>query len=188
MSWTYATLLALLAALLALSLSPEAAESAAVDSSTRNAKSPAGVELHFTTVCDLLFCPSMLKKNKNKKTIYSPILGQLRRIFMKEADASNFFRKRSRRAVKSQDEISGELVDSVRSERLRRVAASEQRQVLAADERKREFHEEKRNEFESYAEEDNDEQDERTRESTEQWREFHYDGMNPSHEYNRQTA
>lgn len=42
---------------------------------------------------------------------------------MKEADASNFFRKRSRRAVKSQDEIIGELVESVRSERLRRIAA-----------------------------------------------------------------
>ncbi|XP_008410105.1 unique cartilage matrix-associated protein-like [Poecilia reticulata] len=76
MSWTYATLLALLAVLLALSLSPETAESAAVDSSTRNAKSPAG---------------------------------QLRRIFMKEADASNFFRKRTRRAVKSTDEINGEF-------------------------------------------------------------------------------
>lgn len=31
------------------------------------------------------------------------------------------------------------------------------------------------------------EQDERTRESTEQWREFHYDGMHPPQEYNRQT-
>ncbi|KAM4734307.1 putative cartilage matrix-associated protein [Anableps anableps] len=137
MSWTYATLLALLAVLLALSLSPEA-ESAAVASSIRDPKS---------------------------------LAGPLRRIFMKEADASDFFRKRSRRAVKSQDEIN-----------------AEQRQVLAADERKREFHEEKRNEFESYAEEDNDEQNERTRESTEQWREFHYDGMNPSHDYNRHAA
>ncbi|KAM4573537.1 putative cartilage matrix-associated protein [Odontesthes bonariensis] len=96
--------------------------------------------------------------------------GPLRRIFMKEADASNFFRRRSRRAVKSQDELN-----------------AEQRQVLAADKRKREFHEEKRNEFESYAEEDSDEQDERTRESTEQWREFHYDGMHPSQEYNRHS-
>uniref|UniRef100_A0A3Q4BBJ3 Unique cartilage matrix-associated protein n=1 Tax=Mola mola TaxID=94237 RepID=A0A3Q4BBJ3_MOLML len=76
-----------------------------------------------------------------------------RRIFMKEAEASNFFRRRSRRGVKSQDE-------------------NEQRQILAADERKRGFHEEKR-------------QDERTRESTEQWREFHYDGMHPPQEYNR---
>uniref|UniRef100_A0A3B3UWS5 Unique cartilage matrix-associated protein n=1 Tax=Poecilia latipinna TaxID=48699 RepID=A0A3B3UWS5_9TELE len=129
MSWTYATLLVLLAVLLALS-------------------------------CEF-----------NAYQILCQGLCQLRRIFMKEADASNFFRKRSRRAVKSQDEIN-----------------AEQRQVLAADERKREFHEEKRNEFESYAEEDNDEQTERTRESTEQWREFHYDGMNPSHEYNRHTA
>lgn len=85
--------------------------------------------------------------------------------------------------------------------------AAEQRQILAADERKREFHEEKRNMFESHAEEEQDgrpastdssrvhsehqntstvpEQDERTRESTEQWREFHYDGMYPPQEYNR---
>ncbi|KAM9855031.1 putative cartilage matrix-associated protein [Aulostomus maculatus] len=136
MSWTYASLLALLGVLLALSLSPEA-DSAAVPSSTGSAKDPKG---------------------------------PMKRIFMKEADASNFFRRRSRRAVKSQDEIN-----------------AEHRQVLAADERKREFHEEKRNEFESYAEEENDEQDERTRESTEQWREFHYDGMHPPHEYNRHS-
>ncbi|KAM7414869.1 hypothetical protein PAMA_019607 [Pampus argenteus] len=96
--------------------------------------------------------------------------GPLKRIFMKEADASNFFRRRSRRGVKSQDEIN-----------------AEQRQVLAADERKREFHEEKRNQFENYAEEEHDEQDERTRESTEQWREFHYDGMHPPQEYNRHS-
>ncbi|XP_029910182.1 putative cartilage matrix-associated protein [Myripristis murdjan] len=96
--------------------------------------------------------------------------GTLRRIFMQEADASNFFRRRSRRGVKSQDELD-----------------AEQRQVRAADERKREFHEEKRNEFESYAEEEHDEQNERTRESTEQWREFHYDGMHPPYEYNRQS-
>lgn len=31
------------------------------------------------------------------------------------------------------------------------------------------------------------EQDERSRESTEQWREFHYDGLHPSYEYNRHT-
>lgn len=96
--------------------------------------------------------------------------GPLKKIFIKEADASNFFRRRSRRGAKSQDEIN-----------------AEQRQVLAADERRREFHEEKRNEFENYAEEENDEQDERSRENTEQWREFHYDGMHPPHEYNRQS-
>uniref|UniRef100_A0A8C2WY73 Unique cartilage matrix-associated protein n=1 Tax=Cyclopterus lumpus TaxID=8103 RepID=A0A8C2WY73_CYCLU len=89
-----------------------------------------------------------------------PTAGPLKKIFMKEADASNFFRRRSRRGAKSQDEIN-----------------AEQRQILAADERKREFHEEKRNEFESFAEEEHDEQDERSRESTEQWREFRYDGI-----------
>uniref|UniRef100_A0A3Q4GBY3 Unique cartilage matrix-associated protein n=1 Tax=Neolamprologus brichardi TaxID=32507 RepID=A0A3Q4GBY3_NEOBR len=126
MSWTYATLLALLTVLFALSCEYDA-----------------GVRF-FT-----------------KKKL----------VFMKQADASNFFRRRSRRGVKSQDELD-----------------AEQRQILAADERKREFHEEKRNEFESYAEEEHDEQDERSRESTEQWREFHYDGMHPAYEYNRHST
>ncbi|CAB1427749.1 unnamed protein product [Pleuronectes platessa] len=137
MSCTYATVLALLAVLLALSLSLEA-ESAAVPSSTSSTTDPQG---------------------------------PLKRVFMKEADASNFFRRRTRRGAKSQDEIN-----------------AEQRLVLAADERRREFHEEQRNEFENYAEEDNDEQDERTRASTEQWREFHYDGMHPPQEYNRPSV
>ncbi|KAM4618208.1 putative cartilage matrix-associated protein [Polymixia lowei] len=138
MSWTRAVLLALLAVLLALSLSQEADTAAVAD-----------------------------VKDSTKDT--DP-RGPLRRIFMQETDASNFFRRRSRRGVKSQDEID-----------------AEQRQILAADKRKREYHEEKRNEFESYAEEEHDEQDERTRESTEQWREFHYDGMYPPYEYNRQS-
>lgn len=85
---------------------------------------------------------------------------------------------------------------------------------LAADERKREFHEEKRQEFENYAEEERDgrsprdststaagrrsadlqllrvpaEQDERSRESIEQWREFHYDGLHPPQEHNRHSG
>ncbi|XP_029290610.1 putative cartilage matrix-associated protein isoform X2 [Cottoperca gobio] len=134
MSWKYATLLALLTVLLALSLFPEA-DSAAVPGSTKDPQGP------------------------------------LKRIFMKEADASNFFRKRSRRASKSQDEIH-----------------AEQMQILAADERKREFHEEKRNQYENFAEEEDDEQNERSRESTEQWKEFHYDGMYPPQEYNRQST
>uniref|UniRef100_A0A3Q0SJB8 Unique cartilage matrix-associated protein n=1 Tax=Amphilophus citrinellus TaxID=61819 RepID=A0A3Q0SJB8_AMPCI len=132
MSWTYATLLALLTVLLALSCESDAGESELPPASTA---------------------------------------GPLKRVFMKQADASNFFRRRTRRGVKSQDELD-----------------AEQRQILAADERKREFHEEKRNEFESYSEEDNDEQNERTRESTEQWREFHYDGMHPAYEYNRHST
>lgn len=35
--------------------------------------------------------------------------GSLKRVFMKQADASNFFRRRSRRGVKSQDELDGEF-------------------------------------------------------------------------------
>lgn len=35
--------------------------------------------------------------------------GPLKKIFMKEDDALNFFRRRSRRAVKSQDELNGEF-------------------------------------------------------------------------------
>ncbi|XP_051976108.1 unique cartilage matrix-associated protein-like [Xyrauchen texanus] len=97
--------------------------------------------------------------------------GPLQKIFLPEADAYNFFKRRGRRAVKSQDEIN-----------------AEQRQRLAADKRKREYHEEQRNEFENYAEEEHDEQDERTRENTEQWREFHNDGLDPSYEYNRHTV
>ncbi|XP_058501934.1 unique cartilage matrix-associated protein [Solea solea] len=137
MAFMYASLLALLTVLLALSLTPEA-DAAAVPSSTASAKDPQGPP---------------------------------KKIFMKESDASHFFRKRSRRGAKSQDEIN-----------------AEQRLVLAADERKREFHEEKRNELESYSEEDQDEQNERSRTSTEQWREFHYDGMDPPHEYNRHSV
>uniref|UniRef100_I3JPM7 Unique cartilage matrix-associated protein n=1 Tax=Oreochromis niloticus TaxID=8128 RepID=I3JPM7_ORENI len=134
MSWSYATLLALLTVFFALSCECDP-----------------GVRF-FT-----------------KKIVL--LVGSLKRVFMKQADASNFFRRRSRRGVKSQDELD-----------------AEQRQILAADERKREFHEEKRNEFESYAEEEHDEQDERSRESTEQWREFHYDGMHPAYEYNRHST
>ncbi|XP_056307725.1 unique cartilage matrix-associated protein [Danio aesculapii] len=105
----------------------------------------------------------------DKKDAVNP-QGALRKIFMPEADAASFFKRRGRRAVKTQDEIN-----------------AEQRQRLAADERRREYHEEQRNKYENYAEEENDEQDERTREKTEQWREFHYDGLDPSYEYNRHT-
>ncbi|KAK7879152.1 hypothetical protein WMY93_034066 [Mugilogobius chulae] len=135
MSWTSASVLALLALLSALTLCPEA-DSAAV--------------------------PSDNTAQEGK--------GPVQRVFLKDSDASHFFRRRSRRAAKSPDEIN-----------------AEQRQVLAADERRREFHEEKRNEYENHAEEQSDEQDERTRESTEQWREFHYDGRYPPQEYNRQS-
>ncbi|XP_076157107.1 putative cartilage matrix-associated protein [Alosa pseudoharengus] len=90
--------------------------------------------------------------------------GAMKRIFMHETDAFNFFRRRSRRAVKSQDELN-----------------AEQRQRLAADERMKEYHENQRSKYENYAEEEGDEQDERSREGGEQYREFHYDGIDPSY-------
>ncbi|KAL4659333.1 putative cartilage matrix-associated protein [Arapaima gigas] len=93
--------------------------------------------------------------------------GSARRIFMRDSDASNFFRRRGRRSVSSQDEIYAEY-----------------KQRLAADERRREYNEEQRTEYENYLEEIRDEQNERTRETTEQWREFHYDGLYPRyHQY-----
>ncbi|KAA0724605.1 putative cartilage matrix-associated protein [Triplophysa tibetana] len=114
--------------------------------------------------------------------------GALRKIFMPEADASNFFKRRSRRATKSQDEIDGEALCMRESSCRRRQIEAEQRQRLAADQRMRQYHEEQRNKFENYAEEENDEQEERTRQSTEQWREFHYDGLDPPYDYNRHTV
>ncbi|XP_028650669.1 upper zone of growth plate and cartilage matrix associated a [Erpetoichthys calabaricus] len=89
-------------------------------------------------------------------------------IFMPEAEASKFFKRRAKRSPKSRDEMN-----------------AENRQRLAADERRREYYEEQRNEYENYVEEERDEQYERTREKTEQWREWHYDGLYPPYEYNR---
>ncbi|XP_066561125.1 upper zone of growth plate and cartilage matrix associated a [Amia ocellicauda] len=93
------------------------------------------------------------------------------KIFMPESDASKFFKRRSRRSAKSRDEVN-----------------AENRQKLAADELRREYYEEQRNEFENFVEEERDEQYERTREKTEQWREFHYDGLYPPYQYNRHHA
>ncbi|XP_020653417.1 upper zone of growth plate and cartilage matrix-associated protein [Pogona vitticeps] len=94
-----------------------------------------------------------------------------KRVFMQESDASNFFKKRGKRATKSRDELNAET-----------------RQMLAADEQRREYFEEQRNEFENFVEEERDEQDERSREQVEQWREYHYDGLYPPYEYNRHVV
>uniref|UniRef100_A0A7M4FPN5 Unique cartilage matrix-associated protein n=1 Tax=Crocodylus porosus TaxID=8502 RepID=A0A7M4FPN5_CROPO len=92
----------------------------------------------------------------------------LKKIFIQESDASNFFKKRSRRSTSSIDELNAET-----------------RQMLAADEQRREYFEEQRNEHENFVEEERHEQNERTREQTEQWRQYHYDGLYPSYLYNR---
>ncbi|XP_077023988.1 upper zone of growth plate and cartilage matrix-associated protein isoform X1 [Tamandua tetradactyla] len=92
----------------------------------------------------------------------------VKQIFMQESEASNFLKKRGKRSPKSQDE-----------------AKAEDRQKLWADELQREYYEEQRNEFENFTEEQNDEQKERSREATEQWRQWHHDGLYPSYLYNR---
>ncbi|XP_054446667.1 unique cartilage matrix-associated protein [Pteronotus mesoamericanus] len=94
--------------------------------------------------------------------------GVEQKIFMQESDASNFLKKRGKRSLKSRDEVN-----------------AENRQKLRADELRREYHEEQRNEFENFAEEQNDEQQERSREAIEQWRQWHYDGLYPPYLYNR---
>ncbi|XP_034019274.1 upper zone of growth plate and cartilage matrix associated a [Thalassophryne amazonica] len=88
--------------------------------------------------------------------------GAERQVFMPEADASNFFKRRTRRSFRYYDEHQ-----------------AEQRVRQAANERRREYNEEQRNEYENYTEELLDEQNERTREVNEQYREFHYDGLYP---------
>ncbi|XP_001368376.1 unique cartilage matrix-associated protein [Monodelphis domestica] len=92
----------------------------------------------------------------------------LKKIFLQEPDASNFFKKRAKRSPKSRDELN-----------------AENRQQLRADEHRREYYEEQRNEFENFVEEQNDEQEERSREQIEQWRQWHYDGLYPPYLYNR---
>ncbi|XP_054845230.1 unique cartilage matrix-associated protein isoform X1 [Eublepharis macularius] len=94
-----------------------------------------------------------------------------KRVFMQDSDASNFFKKRGKRSTKSRDELNAET-----------------RQMLAADEQRREYYEEQRNEFENFVEEERDEQDERSREQIEQWRQYHYDGLYPPYLYNRHTV
>ncbi|XP_004647826.1 unique cartilage matrix-associated protein [Octodon degus] len=94
--------------------------------------------------------------------------GVRQKIFMQESDASNFLKRRSKRSPKSRDEVN-----------------VENRQKLRADELRREYYEEQRNEFENFVEEQKDEQEERSREAVEQWRQWHYDGLFPSYLYNR---
>nr|XP_057933021.1 upper zone of growth plate and cartilage matrix associated a [Doryrhamphus excisus] len=88
-----------------------------------------------------------------------------RRVFMPGADAANFFKRRSRRSVSYYEQL------------------AEQRVQRANTERWREYNEERRNKYENYAEEDRDEQTERTREKNEQIREYHYDGLYPRYHW-----
>ncbi|XP_010619582.1 unique cartilage matrix-associated protein isoform X3 [Fukomys damarensis] len=90
--------------------------------------------------------------------------GVQQKIFMQESDASSFLQRRGRRSPKLH---------------------AENRQKLRADELRREYYEEQRNKFENLAEEQKDEQEERSWEAVEQWRQWHYDGLFPSYLYDR---
>ncbi|XP_062957385.1 unique cartilage matrix-associated protein isoform X3 [Cynocephalus volans] len=65
------------------------------------------------------------------------------------------------------------------------LLSSENRQKLGADALRRDYYERQRNKFENFVEEQNDEQEERSREAVEQWRQWHYDGLYPPYLYNR---
>ncbi|KAG9345756.1 hypothetical protein JZ751_008900 [Albula glossodonta] len=93
--------------------------------------------------------------------------GAAKRIFMPEEEASNFFKRRSRRSVKSQAEINESRL-SEREKSWRQLQESQgsmerpahtsavpsiPEQKLAADEHRREYYEEQRNEYENYVEE-----------------------------------
>eukprot|EP00069_Balaena_mysticetus_P015374 bmy_09879T0 len=90
------------------------------------------------------------------------------KIFMQESDALNFLKKRGKRSLRSRAKVN-----------------AENRLKLQADELRREHHEEQRNEFENFVEEQNNEHEERSRETIEQWRQWHNDGLYPSYLYNR---
>ncbi|KAG9280341.1 upper zone of growth plate and cartilage matrix associated a [Astyanax mexicanus] len=94
--------------------------------------------------------------------------GPSKRVFMPASDASNFFKRRGRRSPKSHAEY-----------------FAEQRVQLAQAERRREYYEEQSNEYENHVEESRDEQHERTRETMDQWRQYHYDGQYPRYPHHR---
>ncbi|KAG7270310.1 hypothetical protein CRUP_030210 [Coryphaenoides rupestris] len=84
------------------------------------------------------------------------------RVFVPEADAATFFKRRGRRSIQYYYELQAE-------QRVRLVAAAHRREAL----------EEQKDKYENYAEEVHDEQNERSRETNEQYREFRYDGNYP---------
>ncbi|XP_038667859.1 upper zone of growth plate and cartilage matrix associated a isoform X2 [Scyliorhinus canicula] len=91
-----------------------------------------------------------------------------KQVFVAETDASNFFKRRTRRSPKSRAEM---------------IAENSQRR--AADERRKEYHEEQLYEWKSYVEEEQDEQYERSHEKSQSWRQWHYGGRYPPYLYNR---
>ncbi|TWW64464.1 putative cartilage matrix-associated protein [Takifugu flavidus] len=99
--------------------------------------------------------------------------GAAQPVFVVGSDASNFFKRRGRRSGRYHAEL-----------------LAEQREKSFASERWREHNEKRRNVYENYAEEQRNgeehdlrawaaEQTERSREMSEQIREYHYDGLYP---------
>ncbi|KAM9230174.1 putative cartilage matrix-associated protein [Dugong dugon] len=95
------------------------------------------------------------------------------KIFTKESDASNFLKKHDKRSPKSPGGNSYLF-----------PCHSGEKQKLQAEELWKEYYEEQRNKSEKFVEKQNDEQEERSREAIEQWRQWHYDGLYPSCIYN----
>ncbi|KAM9467708.1 upper zone of growth plate and cartilage matrix associated a [Clarias gariepinus] len=91
-----------------------------------------------------------------------------KKVFVPPSDASNFFKRRSRRSPKLYAEY-----------------VAEHKLQLAASERRREYYDEQSDEYENHLEETRNEQFERNRENTEQWREYHYDGLYPQYPHHR---
>ncbi|KAB5542279.1 hypothetical protein PHYPO_G00089820 [Pangasianodon hypophthalmus] len=105
---------------------------------------------------------------KDGKEKVSERKGSSKKVFVPASDASNFFKHRSRRSPKLYAEY-----------------LAEHKLQLAASERRREYYEEQSNEYENHLEENRNEQYERNRENTEQWREYHYDGLYPQYPHHR---
>uniref|UniRef100_A0A8B9GRD8 Unique cartilage matrix-associated protein n=1 Tax=Astyanax mexicanus TaxID=7994 RepID=A0A8B9GRD8_ASTMX len=110
----------------------------------------------------------MASQRKPVNGLFFCPVGPSKRVFMPASDASNFFKRRGRRSPKSHAEY-----------------FAEQRVQLAQAERRREYYEEQSNEYENHVEESRDEQHERTRETMDQWRQYHYDGQYPRYPHHR---
>ena len=69
----------------------------------------AALKSHKVRRCTSSSSPLFISLCCELNPLLLPTAGSMKKIFMKEADAATFFRKRSRRASKSQDEINGEF-------------------------------------------------------------------------------
>ncbi|XP_039647092.1 LOW QUALITY PROTEIN: upper zone of growth plate and cartilage matrix associated a [Perca fluviatilis] len=115
----------------------------------------------LTTILILTFCSVARSAAVRDNTKAADSTGAARKVFTPESDASNFLKRRSRRSTRYYE------------------FQAEQRVKITANERWREKNEEQRSEYEYHVEEERDEQNERSRETNEQYREYHYDGLQP---------